>query len=78
MRVIYFLFLVAFVVAVGTFAVQNDRTESVTFLNQTKEISFPILVGGAYVLGMLSGWTVVGMLQRTLRHVTEDGRVRTV
>jgi lipopolysaccharide assembly protein A len=74
MRLIYFLFLVVFVAAVGTFVVQNDHRESVLFLNQTREMSFPVLVLGAYVLGMLSGWTVVGMLRRSLRHVTADGR----
>jgi hypothetical protein len=70
MRLVYFLFLVVFVGAVAVFAVQNDRPESVTFLNQSREISFPVLVGGAYVLGMLSGWTVVGMLRRSWQHVT--------
>jgi uncharacterized integral membrane protein len=79
MRLIYFLCLLAFVAAVGIFVFQNNRTETVTFLNQTGELPFPVLMIGTYVLGMLSGWTVVGMLRRTWRHVvTADGRaVRT-
>ena len=79
MRLIYFLFLVVFVGAVGIFAVQNDRPETVSFLNYNREISFPVLVGGAYLLGMLSGWTVVGMLRRSWQQVTHvDDRERGV
>ena len=72
MKVIYGLFLALFVAAVVVFAVQNNRTESVTLLNQTWELPFPVWVGGVYLLGMLTGWTVVGLLRRSWRRVTAD------
>jgi hypothetical protein len=30
-----------------------------------------VLIGVVYFLGMVSGWTVVGFLKRTLQRVTE-------
>jgi uncharacterized integral membrane protein len=71
MKVIYGVFLVLFVAAVVVFSFQNNRPENVTFLNQTWELPFPLLVGGVYLLGMLTGWTVVGLLKRSWRRVTE-------
>lgn len=78
MRVIYFLFLVAFVAVVGMFAYQNSRTETVTFWDRSWELPFPLVVGGAYLLGMLSGWTVIGMLRRSWRAVAEPDDRRQV
>ncbi len=74
MKVIYFLFLLVFVAAVGVFAYQNNRPETVTFLDQSREVSFPALIGGTYLLGMLTGWTVVGLLRRSWRRVVEVER----
>ncbi len=70
MKTIYFLFLVVFLGAAGLFAYQNNHTQSVTFVNQTWELPFPALVGLTYLLGMLTGWTVVGLLRRSWRRVT--------
>lgn len=71
MKVIYGVFLVLFLAAVAVFAFQNNRPENVTFFNWSWELSFPLLVGGVYVLGMLTGWTVVGLLKKSWRRVTE-------
>ena len=72
MKVIYLLFLVVFLAAVGLFAYQNNHPETVTFWDQTWETSFPVVVGAAYLLGMLTGWTVVGLLRRSVRTVAHD------
>ncbi len=74
MKVLYGVFLGLFVIAVAVFAYQNNRPESVTFLNQTWELPFPVWVGGVYLLGMLTGWSVVGLLRRSWRRVTEADR----
>jgi uncharacterized integral membrane protein len=66
----YILFLVLFLAVVGVFAFQNNRSENVTIFNQSWEIPFPLLVGGVYLLGMLTGWTVLGVLKTSLRRVT--------
>ena len=75
MRLLCLLFLVALAGVVGVFAYQNNHTVDVKYLDQTKEVSFPILIGATYVIGMLSGWTVVGMVRRSWRRV-EDGYTR--
>jgi lipopolysaccharide assembly protein A len=71
MRFFYFLLLVLFLGAVTVFAVQNKDPIAVKFLD--RELSYPLaaIVGAAYVLGMFSGWTVVGMVRRSFRRVTE-------
>jgi lipopolysaccharide assembly protein A len=76
-KVIYFLFLLVFLGAVGVFAYQNTHPETVTFFNQSWETTFPIVVGAAYLLGMLTGWTVVGLLRRSVRTTVDyvDRRV---
>ena len=71
MRFFYFLLLVLFLGAVTVFAVQNKDPITVKYLD--REASYPLaaIVGAAYVLGMFSGWTVVGMVRRSFARVTE-------
>ena len=71
MKVIYGVFLVLFLAAAVVFGFQNDHTQSVTFLHKSWELPFPLLVGLVYVLGMLTGWSVFGLLRKSLRRVTE-------
>jgi hypothetical protein len=71
MRVIYFLFLVVFLGAVGLFAYQNANHEvTVQFANQSWTVSLPVVVAIAFALGMFGGWSIVGMLKRSWRGVT--------
>lgn len=72
MRTVCLLFLLLFVAAVGLFAYQNNYDSSVTFADRKWELPFPALVGLVYLLGMLSGWTVVGMVRRSWRTAVED------
>ena len=71
MRFFYFLLLVLFIAVVAVFAFQNKDAVTIKFLD--REHSFPMaaVVGAAYVLGMFSGWTVVGILKRSFQRVTE-------
>lgn len=71
MRLLCFLFLVVFAGAVGGFAYYNQDEVTVRFLNWSTTASLAHLAAVAYGLGMLSGWTVVGMLRRSIRRVTE-------
>ena len=74
MRTVYFLFLLLFLAAVAVFAVQNDELVGVRFLNQTLTSRLSLLIGAGYLLGMLSGWTVVGFMKRSMQAVTEHHR----
>jgi len=71
MRFLCFVFLVAFAAAVAFFALQNQQTVTLNFFDRTVTSNIAAVVGGAYVLGMLSGWTVVGMLRRSLHETSE-------
>jgi hypothetical protein len=72
MRLLCFLFFLAFVGAVGLLAYQNQQDVSLMVLNQSITTSVAILVGVAYLAGMLSGWTVVGMLRRSLKRMIQE------
>ena len=74
MRTILGIFLLAFLGAVGLFAVQNTRSVQVSFW--TWELTAPValVILAVYLLGMLSGWTLVAFVRRSLRRVTERPR----
>jgi lipopolysaccharide assembly protein A len=71
MRVIQAILFLVFLGAVGLFAVQNTRGVTVDFW--TWELTAPaaIVIVAVYFLGMLSGWTVVAFLMRSLRRVSD-------
>ena len=71
MRFLYLLFLLVFVGAVVAFAVQNQHAATLTFFQWDITASLALVIGVAYVLGMLSGWSVVGMLRRSFRRASE-------
>jgi hypothetical protein len=74
MRLLCFLFLVVFVGAFSLLAYQNQQEVSLMVLNLSISTSVAILVGVAYLAGMLSGWTVVGMLRRSLKRVIHESQ----
>jgi putative membrane protein len=71
MRVIYCLILLVIITAVAVFAVQNNEDVTLHYLDRHVSSSLPVLIGVVYLLGMVSGWTVVGFLKRSLQRVTE-------
>lgn len=71
MRFLYFLFLLAFLVVVGLFAYQNQQEVTLVFSNWSITASVALVIGAAFILGMLSGWTIVGMLRQSVVRVIE-------
>ena len=71
MRFVYWFILLMVVVVIAVFAVQNNEDVTLRYLDRSFSTSLPILVGAVYLLGMVSGWTVVGLLTRSLRRVTQ-------
>jgi uncharacterized membrane protein YciS (DUF1049 family) len=71
MRLVYLILLVMIVAAVVLFAVQNGERVNLRYLDRSVTISLPLLIAVVYLLGMVSGWTVVGFLKRSLLRVTE-------
>ena len=74
MRVIYMLILLLLLGAIGIFALQNRETITLQYLDRSVSCPLALLIGIVYVLGMVSGWTVVGFVQRSLRRVSQPAR----
>jgi lipopolysaccharide assembly protein A len=70
MRFVYFLFLLLILAAIAVFVVQNNENVNLTYLQWSVTLPMAVVVGAAYVLGMLSGWTVVGFMKRSFEQVT--------
>jgi uncharacterized integral membrane protein len=76
MRVICCVLLLIGLAAVAVLAVQNSESVSVNYLAWSVGLSLPLLVLAAYGLGMVSGWTVFGLVKRSLHGATEGTRNR--
>jgi uncharacterized integral membrane protein len=74
MRYVQALLLLVFLGAVGLFAAQNTDVITVRFLNKAINAPVALLSLAVYVLGMLTGWTVVAFVTRSLRRVAEHPR----
>ena len=74
MRVFYFVVLLIVLGAIGVFALQNRETITILYLDRSVSCPLALLIGIVYLLGMISGWTVVGFVQRSLRRVSEPAR----
>jgi len=74
MRYIYGFILLIFLAAVGIFAVQNMQVYTVGFLGYKVEAPFALLAVGIYLLGMLTGWTVVGLVRSMISRVSAEPR----
>jgi len=72
MRFLCFMFLLAFAGAAALLAYENQQEITLTMLDRSVTTTVPILVGITYLAGMLSGWTVVGMLRRSLNRVMNE------
>jgi lipopolysaccharide assembly protein A len=71
MRLVYSVILLIVLAAVVVFAVQNNEAITLRYLDQSVSTTLTLLIAVVYLLGMVSGWTVVGFLKRSLRRVTE-------
>ncbi len=74
MRLLSLLFLVLFIAALGLFAYENNRSVEIALLKFHWEMALPILMLVVYLLGMCSGWFVVGLLKRSWQRVSEPDR----
>jgi uncharacterized integral membrane protein len=57
--------------AIAIFAYQNSDPVNVLFLKWGMSTTLAAVAGVGYLLGMLSGWSVVGLFRRSLNRVTE-------
>ena len=71
MRRVYSIVLLLLVGAVGMFALQNGEPIALEFFGWSIYCSPALVAAIAYLLGMVSGGTVVGLVQRSLQRATE-------
>ena len=74
MRWFCLLFLLLVGAAVAGFCVQNSQDVTLTFYHETLGVPIAAVVGIAYGLGMLTGWSVVGLLRRSFERATDFQR----
>jgi drug/metabolite transporter (DMT)-like permease len=73
-RWLYFVFLVAVSLVVASFVYQNREDLTLTVYDRAVTAPAAQILGAVYVLGMLTGWSVVGLLRRSLARATETPR----
>ena len=76
MRLLSGLFLLVLAVGLGYLAYENNRDTPLNAWTWRADVPLPLLVLGVYVLGMVSGWWLVGALKRSWQRVTEPDRAR--
>jgi uncharacterized integral membrane protein len=74
MRFIQAAIFLAFLVTIGVFAIQNRDVITVNFLAWNLSQPVAIVTVAVYVLGMLSGWTVLTFARGTFRGATARPR----
>jgi hypothetical protein len=74
MRLLSLLLLLSFVGVAGLFAYQNEAVLTVRFWDREFALTVAQLVGITYLLGMFTGWSVLGVFRRSLRRVTQPQR----
>jgi uncharacterized integral membrane protein len=67
MRWFHVTVVVVFVVATLLFAVQNFASVTISFLGSSVHMPLALLVVVVYLLGMLTGSSVVALLRRSLQ-----------
>jgi hypothetical protein len=74
MRLICLLILLAAAGAVAVFALGNQEQLTLHFFDYSLTQSVAVVLGATFLLGMISGWTVIGVLRRSWHRVTESDR----
>ncbi len=71
MKMIYGFILVVLLGAVGLFVLQNRDEVTLKYLDRTVTTNLAMLIGATYVVGMITGWTVLGFLRRSIHRVSQ-------
>jgi uncharacterized integral membrane protein len=74
MRVIQAAIFLAFIAALGAFAVQNREIITVSFLSWNLSEPVALFTVVVYLAGMVSGWTLVAFVGRSVRRIGEHPR----
>ncbi|MGA8053571.1 MAG: DUF1049 domain-containing protein [Burkholderiales bacterium] len=73
MRFVYIALIVAFTAIVLLFKVQNFQTATVSLFSASATVPVSLLVIGVYVLGMVTGGALVGLLRAWVAGARRNG-----
>jgi lipopolysaccharide assembly protein A len=73
MRIFYLILLVLLISITVLFALQNMQTITVSFFNWSVTLPIAVVVIGAYVLGMVSGGSVLAFMRWTVHRAKKTG-----
>lgn len=76
MRILSALFLITVVVVLGLLAYENSQTTALHAWKWRLDVPLPVLVAIVYVLGMITGWWLMGLTKRSWQRMTEPDRAR--
>jgi lipopolysaccharide assembly protein A len=71
MRIFYLLILLVLLGATAVFALQNQEVVTLRYLDRSVSFPLSLLIAGVYLLGMLTGWTVIGVVRQSIRRISE-------
>jgi uncharacterized membrane protein YciS (DUF1049 family) len=74
MRWVCLLFLLAVTAAAVIFFRENDQAQVISFLGWSITAPVAAVVGISYGLGMLTGWSLLGLLRRSFDAATDFRR----
>lgn len=74
MRALSAVLLLAFLGVLLMFALQNRGSVDIRLMDYAIRFPLAAVVAGAYVLGMFSGWSVIGFMRRSWHRVHEPVR----
>ncbi|HEY7308907.1 MAG TPA: hypothetical protein VH643_06010 [Gemmataceae bacterium] len=74
MRFLCLLFLLAVGTVATVFVLQNDQALTLTLFNRGVSAPVSAILGIVYVLGMLTGWSLLGLLRRSFDAATDFRR----
>ena len=72
MRYVYMTLTAIALIAVAIFSVQNLEAIQVSFLAWSMNISKFIVIIGSYLLGMVTGWGLFGVVKHAIKRNPES------
>jgi uncharacterized integral membrane protein len=71
MRWLYLIILLVLVVATAVFAFQNQEAVTLRYLDRSITCPLSLLIGIDYFVGMLTGWTLIGVVRRSIHRISQ-------
>jgi uncharacterized integral membrane protein len=71
MKILYGIILLALLGATALFAFQNQESVTLRYLDRSVACPISLLIPIVYVGGMLTGWTLLGIVRRSIHRISQ-------